>query len=149
MLFFPRSDDTTDLKILIKYGVFNYDGRREKLYTGSILEKGSLAGYGHSYDWNVDVDYFKFNRDYIYHNGEEISLADLLIGKIIKASVFNDEILDILRKRELDVHSIHAGFTEADVYDGESFGSTDYDIIGFLVLRKGEEFETPDKSNKR
>lgn len=146
MLFFPRSDDTTDLKILIKYGVFDYDGRCEKLYTGSVLEKGSLAGYGYSYDWNVNIDRFEFNRDYIYHNGEEISLADLLIGKIIKKSVFNSEIMDILRKRELDVRSIHAGYTEADFYEGESFGSTDYDIIGFLVLRKGEEFETPDRS---
>ena len=89
---------------------------------------------------------FKFNRNYIYHNDEEISLADLLIGKIIKKSVFNEEIMDILRKRELDIRSIHAGYTEADFYEDESFGSTDYDIIGFLVLKKGEEFETLDRS---
>ena len=58
MLFFPRSDDTTDLKILIKYSVFDYDGQCGKLYTGSVLEKGCLAGYVYSYDWNVNVDSF-------------------------------------------------------------------------------------------
>ena len=138
MLFFPRTDDTKDLKILIKKGIFDYDGRDKKVYNGTGITPGEETGTGYTYDYYVEYESFTFDKEKIYVNNEEISLADLLLGKVIRKAAFDDEILEILNKRGLNIKPISVGYTRALFYMGESYDSEDHPIDGYLVVKEGE-----------
>lgn len=136
MLYFPKSDDTIDLKILIKKEIFEYTKKQGNLRTALIRKKGCEAGSGYSYDWNYNYDKVNFDNDYIYINNEQVSLSDLLINKIIPKNLLDDDVIYILEKRNLTTEPINYGVTEADFYEGESFGSTDYSYYGYLIVDK-------------
>lgn len=134
MIFFPREDDTKDLKALIKANVFNYAGKKDKLRKGVIKEKGKLAGENYSYDYNFDYEFITFDEHHIYVHDEEVPLTQLLLGKVIFAEDVNDVIEDILSKRNLKLEPISIGYTEAKFYEGESFASEDVRLSAYEIV---------------
>lgn len=134
MLYFPKNDDTTDLKILIKKEIFEYTKKSGNLRSALVKSKGNAKGQGYSYDWDYKYDTFNFDNDYIYINNEQISLADLLVNKIIPKELLDDDVKYILEKRNLSIEPISYGFTDAEFYEGESFASTDYDYFGYVIV---------------
>lgn len=134
MIFFPREDDTKDLKALIKANVFNYAGKKDKLRKGVIKEKGKLAGKNYSYDYNFDYEFITFDEHHIYVHDEEVPLTQLLLGKVIFAEDVNDVIEDILSKRNLKLEPISIGYTEAKFYEGESFASEDVRLSAYEIV---------------
>lgn len=134
MLYFPKSDDTIDLKILIKKQIFDYKSKSGNLRTALVKRKGKEKGQGYTYDWDYEYDTVKFDNDFIYINNETVSLADLLVNKIIPYELLDDDVKYILEKRNLSTEPINYGDTEADFYEGESFGSTDYSYSGYVIV---------------
>lgn len=134
MIFFPREDDTKDLKALIKANVFNYAGKKDKLRKGLIKEKGKLAGENYSYDYHFDYEFITFDEHHIYVHDEEVSLTQLLLGKVIFAEDVNDVIEDILSKRNLKLEPISVGYTDAKFYEGESFASEDVRLSAYEIV---------------
>ena len=99
MLYFPKSDDARALKILIKKGIIEYEGRDKTLRKATITCKGSKADKNYSYDYNYSYDNILFDDENIYKNGEQISLAELLLHTVIKRQDADDTVIDIIKSR--------------------------------------------------
>ena len=79
----------------------NIQKKSGNLRTALVKSKGNEKGQGYSYDWDFDYDTINFDNDYIYINNEQISLADLLVNKIIPTELLDDDVKYILEKRNL------------------------------------------------
>lgn len=136
MLYFPKNDDTIDLKILIKKQIFEYQCKSGKLRTALMLSKGNAKDQYYSYDWDFDYDTVTFDNDFIYVNNEKVSLADLLVNKIIPKELLDDDVKYILEKRNLMIEPISYGDTETLFDSYESFDSVDYAYSGYVIVPK-------------
>lgn len=132
-IFFPREDDTKDLKILINHHVFSYDGKRENLRTATSFRK-TTETEGRSYDYDYTWDRFTFDSHNIYVDGEPVSLSQLLVGKIIFEKHMDDTIREIIEKRNLKLERVLTGRTKGVYHDGVSIDSVDIDMPAYEIL---------------
>lgn len=114
MLYFPRTDDTKDLKLLIKKNIFEYMYKNGPLREGKCWKYSTNPAdteFAESYDLHMYIEFFYFNDDGIFNNDnkEQISLADLLVGKLIDAKYFDGDVQYILDKRNLTAKPVKAG----------------------------------------
>ena len=135
MIYFPREDDTRDLKIFIKSGLFDYDGRKHKTRYASGLVPGPQASVGRPYMYTISYRYFTFDEYHIYNDeDEEISLADLLVGMFVEEEKMTDTVRDICAKRGLELsYPTTIGCSRALFCGDESYDSKEYTYPGYVI----------------
>lgn len=106
MLYFPRTDDTKDLKYLLNKGIFMYDRKDKDMRYGCTFIKGREEPY-RSYDYGCLHTHFAFDNEKIYDaDMNQVSLAEILIHRLILKEELDDSIREILQKRNLGVSDI-------------------------------------------
>ncbi|MBQ8218557.1 MAG: hypothetical protein IJZ79_02305 [Bacilli bacterium] len=129
MLLFPRSDDVSDLKRLIKKKIYRVKREGRGKYSSFAEYFGSTTEETYyQYDISTKIESFYFDSEHIYSDkDEEISLADILINSYIETQYIDDEVVSILAKRNLQFEdqSTVAGYTEPVYYEGENYASED------------------------
>ena len=151
MLYFPRSDDTRDLKILIQkeaigsdhINKFSFSNTQRDAFIQKAYKRKDKLGYMTDYE-KCDIMFY-FDRDNIYgKNNEPISLAQLLLHTFISSDAADDdEVREILHKRGLEISDmISVGETSAIYSDwGDSYDSDETILWGSIILDENEKLE--------
>ncbi len=149
MFYFPKTEDTKDLKTLIKEGIISYKGKNEDVkgekkafvrYKGKDVRDDMLLS-GHrcrSYDFEYTSKHITFDKNNIYVKGEQVSLNELLESLVFRKDRLTDEVKRIIEARGYELSPVVMGYTEALEYMGESFDSKDYEIPSYEVVKQRE-----------
>ena len=128
MFYLPTSEDTRDLKILLKRDIVVCTGKQNNLNIGKIIKQGKES---HCIDTLKSYEYeeytFYFDNDRLYIGSEPIKLSYLLAGKFIKKDKMDDKVMNIIKKRDLNVVSIFITYKE---------NKTEDFILGYLITKK-------------
>lgn len=149
MLYFPKTEDTKDLKVLIKEGIIPYRGKNEDVkgekkavirYKGKDVRDNMLlcGKRRYDYDFEYDHEYITFDKNNIYLKGEPVSLNKLLENSVFRKDHLTDEVKRIIEARGYELSPVVMGYTEALFYMGESFDSVDHEIPSYEIVKQRE-----------
>ena len=149
MIYFPKTEDTKDLKVLIKEGIIPYEGKSEDVkgekkafvrYKGTdVRDDTFLDGRRcRHYDFEHEYKHITFDKNNIYIKGEQVSLNELLEGSVFRKDCLTDEVKKIIEARGYELSPVVMGYTEALFYMGESFDSVDHEIPSYEVVKQRE-----------
>ena len=151
MIYFPRNDDTRDLKILIQkeaigsdyINKFSFSNTQRGAFIHKAYKRDDKLGYMTDYEKCNII--FHFDRDHIYgKNDEPISLAQLLLHTFISSDAADDdEVIEILHKRGLEISDMISVSETSAIYSeyGDSYDSDESIEWGSIILDENEKLE--------
>ena len=141
MIYFPKSDDTRCLKILIKKDIIEYNGKDKSLRLGLVFRKGTAAGNSRDYDFSYQYDFITFDDNCIYQNDEQISLAQLILHIVIHSKDLDDTVREIIESRGFKLVPVLMGESKPVYHEGENFDTIDLQYPSYEVVTETEAAE--------